>query len=82
MWCRFIDTSSLDKKKRATLLKIESTIFNSLKQELENETGPWEGSREQNRLADMKIATCIYNSFKSYERGRKYYGEFFNFKRF
>ena len=82
MWPRFLDSFSTDKKKRNTLLQVESIIFKSIKPEIEVESGPWEGSRKQNRLGDMKVATIIFNSFKSYERGMRYKGEFFNFKRF
>lgn len=82
MWTRFLDTYSRDNEKRSQLLKIETLIFNSVKEEIESDTGVWEGSRRQNRLADIKVATNIYNSFKSYSRGMQYYGEFFNFKRF
>ena len=81
MWCRFLDSFSTDKEKRKVLLKVESMIFNSVKSQVEDETGKWEGSRKQNRLADKKVATMIYNSFKSYENGLRYYGEFFKFKR-
>ena len=82
IWCRFLDTYSRDKEKKDMLLKIESKIFSVIKKDVEAETGTWEGTRRQNRLADMKIAACVYNSFKSYSRGMKYWGEFFNFKRF
>ena len=82
MWSRFLDTYSRDKEKRTQLLTIENELFQNVKKEVEDETGPWEGSRKQNRLADVKIATRVYNSFKSYSRGMQYYGEFFTFKRF
>ena len=82
MWTRFLDTYSRDKDKQNFLLSLEADLFQNVKKEVEAETGPWEGSRRQNRLADVKIATRIYNSFKSYSRGMQYFGEFFTFKRF
>ena len=82
MWTRFLDTYSRDVDKQKHLFRIESEIFNHVKKEVVDETGEWEGSRKQNRLADIKVATRIYNSFRAYSRGMQYFGEFFTFKRF
>ena len=56
-------------------------IFNNIKKEVVEETGPWTGSYKQNMIADVKIASSIYSSFKNYENGMKRNGSFFIFKK-
>ena len=64
------------------LRKIEEEMFVTfIKQEVEEEIrGPWTGSKEQNRLADFKIALCVKSSFKVYEKTRQLFEKsYFNF---
>ena len=80
-WIRFLDTYDTKPHKRIELLKIESAIFENILPRVEAEMGPWCGSKAQNKMADENIASDIYISFKSYERGLKYNGTFFLFNR-
>lgn len=51
---------------------IEEEIFLNIKAEVEKELGrEWEGDKEQNSLADMKVAQSVKKSFRNYERTRK-----------
>ena len=45
-------------------------MFRKTKVDVVNATGPWIGSSEQNKMADLKISTFVRNSFKSYEKSR------------
>ena len=64
------------------LLQIENKLFLSAKKEIEDETGiSWTGTDEENYNADLRVATNVYASFKSYEAGAKRQGSFFQFKR-
>lgn len=52
--------------------KIEEKLFRALvKSEVELVYGPWTGTVEQNRSADMKISMIVKSSFKVYEKTRK-----------
>ena len=46
-----------------------------IRREVEDETGSWSGSIDQNQLADMKIASSVRNSLKAYEKNRKNFEE-------
>ena len=63
------------------LRAIEMDIFYEVvKQEVEHLHGPWEGSMEENQMADMLIATLVKNSFKKYEVNKmSYEPEYFRF---
>ena len=51
---------------------IEETIFLNIKAEVEKELGrEWTGDKEQNSLADFKVAHCLKRCFLYYERNRK-----------
>ena len=52
------------------LRDIEEDMFRKTKVDVVNATGPWIGSSEQNKMADLKISTFVRNSFKSYEKSR------------
>ena len=79
IWYRMLD--SYEKPDREDLLGIERRIFENIKEEVEEETGEWLGTKGQNSLADIKVATSIFRSLKAYEDGRKRVGSFFNFKK-
>lgn len=79
IWCRYLDTISGASKER--LLAIEMRIFCNVKKEIEATLGPWSGTARENFMADTKIAQSISSSFKSYEKGMKRHGSFFDFKR-
>ena len=81
IWIRFLDTFSGSEKRKSDLLRIESSIFKHVQKEMEAEFGSWCGSREENSIADSRIAAYIYNSLRSYERGLRRQGSFFNFKK-
>ena len=72
---------SFEGEDREELLDIELLIFQNIKEEIESQFGEWSGSKIENSKADAKVAECILNSFRSYERGRKLNGSFFTFKR-
>ena len=62
---------SLDSEEGNQLREIEEKSFLEFaKEEVENETGQWVGSKVQNRLADNKISSSIKQSFKNYEKTR------------
>ena len=69
-WNRLCDTYYGDEGKRENLLKIELSLFEFIREEIEQEAGPWNGSKHMNSKADAKIAENIYNSLRSYEKGR------------
>ena len=51
---------------------IEEEIFLNIKADVEKELGrDWVGDKEQNSLADMKVAQSVKKSFRNYERSRK-----------
>ena len=52
------------------LRDIEEDMFRKTKVDVVNATGPWIGSSEQNKMADLKISTFVRNSFKTYEKSR------------
>lgn len=76
-----LDTYDENEKKRETLLKIEQSIFDSVMEKVNQELGPWTGSRNQNSRADQLIAAKVYKSFKNYEKNPKRKEQFFNFGR-
>ena len=54
--------------------KTEEELFKSLvKEEVEKEMGPWTGTEQQNKCADMKIAYIVKSLFRNYEKNRKSY---------
>ena len=62
------------------LRRIEEELFiEMVKFEVEAALGPWIGSVEQNRSADMKISRCVKSSFRVYEKCRNYEGTYFKF---
>lgn len=63
------------------LRAIEMDIFyDVVKQEVQQIHGSWKGSREENQMADMLIASLVKNSFKNYELNKKSYEpEYFRF---
>ena len=65
-----MDTYYGDEDKRTTLLKIEHSIFCHVRPSLEEEFGPWDGSKFMNSQGDFRIAEDIYNSLRSYENGK------------
>jgi len=60
---------------------IEMELFTAFaKNEVEATHGPWEGSYENNKLADLCISKIFNTSFKNYEKSReKYEPSYFNF---
>ena len=79
---RLVDSYDQDETKRKRLLEAENNVFQNIKKVVENDTGLWSGSQLQNRLADYKVASAIYSSFKTYEtKGLQRRGTFFNFKK-
>ena len=51
---------------------IEEDLFlRFVKGDVENESGPWIGSSDQNKLFNMKVESMIRNSFKYYESIRQ-----------
>ena len=51
---------------------IEETIFLNIKSEVEKEVGrEWTGDKEQNSLADFKVAQSLKRSFINYEKSKK-----------
>ena len=51
---------------------IEEDLFlRFVKADVENESGPWIGSSDQNKLSNMKVSFIIKNSFKYYESIRQ-----------
>ena len=54
---------------KATVRKIERNMFVVIKPEVEKETGTnWDNSSQQNKMADVKIASMLKKSFCLYER--------------
>lgn len=63
---------SLTDERGEKLRKLEENSFRNLvKAEVEQILGPWSGSQEQNKCADVKIAMSIRSSFKAYENNKK-----------
>ena len=56
-------------------------MFDENRLEIEKEYGLWDGSKLMNSRADFKIAEDVMNSMHGYEKGKKPYGSFFNFKK-
>lgn len=81
MWNRLLDSIE-DGKEKEELLRIENKLFLNIKKEVEADTGSsWTGTVEENYNADLKVASSVYISFKSYESGLKRQGQFFQFKK-
>ena len=61
---------------------IEMELFTDFaKSEVEAKHGPWMGSNENNKLADLCISKIVKTSFKNYEKSKeKYEPTYFNFK--
>ena len=69
---RFIDGGDLAQDTRDRLLKIEETLFKSILTEVVDETGKeWGGEVKQQRLADIKVATSLKQSFVDYENSKQ-----------
>ena len=79
MFYRVVDSLATSEGDQVRSIE-EHSFANIVKDEVEEELGPWTGSKEQNALADYKIASSIKTSFKSYEKNRKSFEEsFFKF---
>ena len=51
---------------------IEERVFiDIVKSEVVQILGEWQGSRDQNKLADQKVAYYVKNSFRVYEKNIK-----------
>ena len=68
MWNRMIDTTN-DQQ----MIDIENRVFENVIENIVKIKGEWEGSVDQNRYGDIKIATAIKASLKNYENSRKDY---------
>ena len=56
------------------LRRIEEKLFSDkVKNDVEEESGKWVGSSDQNKLADFEIAMSIKSAFKLYEKSKKFY---------
>lgn len=67
---------SLSNSEGDQLRQIEERIFQGIvKQEVESVLGCWEGSDDQNVMADKKIASSIRSSFANYEKRRESHEE-------
>ena len=68
---RLVDSSVLPASDLDQARLIEQEIFLNIKPEVEKELGrPWMGDKEQNRLADFKVALSVKRSFNNYEKNR------------
>ena len=78
---RFLDTYSKNDTLRKDLINIEEAIFEKIRIDVEGELNyKWTGSKLENQKADLKIASAIKASFRSYEKqGRRRDGTFFIF---
>lgn len=66
---RLIDGSDLDENVQR-LRTIEAEVFTVIREDkVFGDT--WEGSLVQNKMADMKIAGAIRNSFRLYEKNKQ-----------
>ena len=68
IWNRAIDWPREDKDTSEKLINIEREMFLNIQREVEGALGVWVGSPEQQHLADLKISSCVRNSFRNYER--------------
>ena len=67
---RLVDT--LEDEDGDLVRGIEEDLFlRFVKGDVENESGPWIGSSDQNKLSNMKVASMIRTSFKYYESVRQ-----------
>ena len=65
------------------LRRNEEVLFSLLKEEVEEEWGLWEGSKEQNSSVNLKIATKLKTMFKMYEKNKAVFEDsYFTFKGF
>ena len=63
---RFLDSYKKSGNVKTQLQTIEEDIFENIRGEIETEFGhTWSGSKEENRVADMKISSAIKSSFRS-----------------
>ena len=74
-----MDGYNKNEKDREQLLEAESVMFKSVKKELEEDGKIWSGTKEENNLADSKIASYVKASFRMYEKGKRIEGHFFDF---
>lgn len=79
LWYRLVDGYNGNASDRDHLLAIEKEIFENVKKHLEADNYQWRGTREDNRVADLKVAEHVRASFKLYEGGKKLFGTFFQF---
>ena len=64
MLYKFIDGADLQEVVLRRVLEIESSIFRRIKAEVIEDSGrEWTGDRIQNKMADLKIALSLKNSF-------------------
>jgi len=69
LYYRLVDSDDLPDDVKATVRKIERNMFVVIKPEVEKETGTnWDNSSQQNKMADVKIASMLKKSFCLYER--------------
>ena len=67
-----IDSGTLAPDNCNQAQRIEEELFLNIKHEVEKESGQdWVGDKEQNRLADLKIAQCLKRSFLNFEKSSK-----------
>ena len=65
---RLVDGSDIDENIQR-LRTIEAEVFTVIRED-KMFGDSWEGSLDQNKMADMKIAGAIRNSFRLYEKNR------------
>ena len=60
---------------------IEERVFiDIVKSEVVQILGEWQGSRDQNKLADQKVTNYVKNSFRVYEKNiKKFEKSYFQF---
>ena len=65
------------------LRDLEEELFTFFgKKEVEEQHGPWVGSYENNKLADLRISSIVKTSFKNYEKSKESYEPtFFKFNK-
>ena len=73
-WCRIlykIIDSDLSEYGCELRVMEERIFLDLVKSDVEKETGIWKGDRDQNNLADEKIARVVKNALKGYEKNKK-----------
>lgn len=77
-----LDTLELSNEIRPQLIQLEFTTFQVIKKALVEDMGPFVGSLEQNKKADLMISNTIRTSLRTYEEKTKksYDKSYFSFK--